>query len=351
MSGGNSSGDENKNVVNNNVALTSTDELIAVLSGDSIPQQAVPEQKPERIRIRIKKDYIRSYNDSLKQQEAKEKTEELQQQVVQEDQEIVKASSEVSEPSSGRVTRRRGKAQEKIETVAPRISPIVSEFDSQSSVLGSVTSQSTSGTATSIINPSQGDCKVIHSRSSSIVTSDVDTSLQSSMAAAPRSGSENFSSNNGSQDEAPVVLKGRRGRKKQTPEIIKEIEMKPPEPIIIEKPATRTRNTRNNKAQQIRAESAEPITSPEVSPTKSDSSSPEKRSTRNTRNNNVHSVSLDITEASTVSIPKSRKRKNPDPQPHPPIEELDHHNSSVSTGKLAFWKFGCIITFVELLVF
>lgn len=337
MSGGNSSGDENKNVVNNNIALTSTDELIAVLSGDSIPTQAEPEQKPERIRIRIKKDYIRSYNDSLKQQEAKEKTEtELQQQVIQEEQEIVNAPSEVSEPSSGRVTRRRGKAQEKIETAAPRISPIVSEFDSQSSVLGSVSSQATTGTSTSIINPSQGDCKVIHSRSSSVVTSDVDTSLQSSMAAAPRSGSENFSSNNGSQDEAPIIQKGRRGRKKQTPEIVKEIEMKPPEPIIVEKPATRTRNTRNNKAQQIRAESAEPITSPEVSPTKSDSSSPEKRSTRNTRNNNVHNVSLDVTEASTVSIPKSRKRKNPDPQPQPPIEEFDHHNSSISTGKLGF---------------
>ncbi|CAG9802963.1 unnamed protein product [Chironomus riparius] len=329
LSGDNSSGDENKNVVNNNNALTSTDELIAVLSGDLAPEQPEPEQKPERIRIRIKKDYIRSYNDSLRQQEAKEKTEELQQQEHQEEQEILKEPSEISEPSSGRVTRRRGKAQEKIETAAPRISPIVSEFDSQSSVLGSVTSQATTGTSTSIMNPSQGDCKVIHSRSSSVVTSDVDTSIQSSMAAAPPSGSENFSSNNGSQDETPIVQKGRRGRKKQMPEI-NEIEMKPPEPIIVEKPATRTRNTRN-KAQQLRAESVESITSPDVSPTKSDSSSPEKRSTRNTRNNNVNNVSQNITEASTVSIPKSRKRKNPDPQPQPPIEEIDHHNSSVST--------------------
>ena len=309
--------------------------MIAVLSGDLVPQQPEPEQKPERIRIRIKKDYIRSYNDSLREQEAKAKTEELQQQSQPEEQEVVKEPSEVSEPSSGRVTRRRGKAaaQEKIETAAPRISPIVSEFDSQSSVLGSNTSQATTGTSTSIMNPSQGDCKVIHSRSSSVVTSDIDTSLQSSMAAAPPSGSENFSSNNGSQDEAPIVQKGRRGRKKQMPEI-KEIEMKPPEPIVVEKPATRTRNTRNNKAQQIRAESAEPITSPEISPTKSDSSSPEKRSTRNTRNNTVHNVSFDITEASTVSIPKSRKRKNVEKEPQPPIEESDHQNSSISTGKL-----------------
>lgn len=290
------------------------------MSGDSsVPQpSSEPEQKPERIRIRIKKDYIRSYNDSLREQEAaRAKNEELQQQrqvqvEIKPVQEPVEISSEVG---SGRVTRgRRVKVQEK-ET--PRISPIVSEFDSQSSVLGSISSQNTAGSAsaTSTMNQSQ-DCKVIHSRGSSVVTSDIDTSQQSSMAAAPPS-SEQFSSNNGSQDEISVVQqKGRRGRKKQT-ELVKETEMKPPEPII-EKPATRTRNTRNSKAQIKIIDYCE--STPENSPTKSEST-PEKRSTRNTRNNNATLQENNQIDTSAVTPPKpatSRKRKNVEI----PVEEL-----------------------------
>lgn len=84
---GNSSGDENKNLTNTN-ALASTDELIAVLSGESsaaaTQEQKQPEQKTERIRIRIKKDYIRSYNDSLKEQEeARVRQQQLEQQDLQ----------------------------------------------------------------------------------------------------------------------------------------------------------------------------------------------------------------------------------------------------------------------------
>lgn len=329
--------------------MASTDELIAVLSGDAIPpqQSAEPENKPERIRIRIKKDYIRSYNDSLREQEAaKAKNEVLEQkEVVEKQQEISHQSASTiqdseqnnSISSGGRVTRRGRKIQEK-EIAAPRISPIVSEFDSQSSVLGSISSQNTtiSGTSTtSIMNQSREDCKVIHSRGSSDVTSDIETSQQSSLAAAPPS-SENFSSNNGSQDEVSAIQqqpqKGRRGRKKQPPappEIIKEdIEMKPPDPIK-EKPATRTRNTRNSKAQQIK-EQTETITSPEVSPVKSESS-PEKRSTRNTRNNHVSTQEIEPSPI-TLPLPKAtstRKRKNAEPQ-QLPVEE-SHLNSSLSS--------------------
>lgn len=67
--------------------MVSTDELIAVLSGGNEEislEQKPPEQKTERIRIRIKKDYIRSYNDSLKEQEeARVKQQQLQEEELQ----------------------------------------------------------------------------------------------------------------------------------------------------------------------------------------------------------------------------------------------------------------------------
>ncbi|KAG5683260.1 hypothetical protein PVAND_012551 [Polypedilum vanderplanki] len=355
----NSNSDENKNVVNSNEsAMASTDELIAVLSGESesVSEQQ-PEQKTERIRIRIKKDYIRSYNDSLREQEeALAKTEMQEQQ--QKPQVSSQESSEPSEPppsTSGRITRRRGKLQE---TPVQRNSPIVSEFDSQSSVLGSISSHNTisslATTTSSNLNPSNEDCKVIHSRGSSDITSsDMDaTSQQSSLAAAPpssitsRLASENTSSNNamdiGSQDDEHQSVvqqqqRGRRGRKKNNA----EIDLKPPEPVI-ERPATRTRNTRNNK-NNIVDSSPSPNTSIETVSTSPEKATPVQqstgRSTRNTRNNNLsHEVTSPSSNSSTnATVPIqtqnrffTRKRKNAEP-----VEEVPHFSSSENDDQMS----------------
>jgi Wings apart-like protein regulation of heterochromatin len=272
------SGDENKNVTNA-PAVTTTDELIAVLSGES--PAPVVEPKPEKLKIRIKKDYIRSYNDSLKEQAA-----------------VAPPPEPVPEI---RTTRRRGKQQE--------ASPLVSEFDSQSSVLGS---ENTNTVSTGIV-----DSRVIRSRGSSVVTSDMDGTSQASLAAAPPSGEENNSSNIAMEvDEQPVIpQKGRRGRKK-APEVV----MKPPEPAPVPVPVTiktpPARKTRN-------AKTAAPVVpeldaSIETISTRIDVT-PEKpaggRVTRNTRN---AAPSTPSTTESPVAAPRflTRKRKNP-----PPVEE------------------------------
>lgn len=355
---GNSSSDENKNVVNSSGSvLASTEELIAVLSGDSVSAESQPqEQKTERIRIRIKKDYIRSYNDSLKEQEAERvrtETLEHEQQIQLQSKPSQDSSEPISEPSTtGRVTRRRGKQQEA--SAPPRISPIVSEFDSQSSVLGSGSSHNTptSATTSSNIIPSNEDCKVIHSRGSSDITSDMDanSSQLSSLAAAPPTdihitASDNTNSSHAmeivsSQDELPlVVTKGRRGRKKNIP--TPEIELKPPEPVVVvapvviqERPATRTRNTRN-KAQTNAASFEVLQTESTPSPEK-----PAARSTRNTRNNNNNSNNASVTQETngnshssvpTTPVPKffSRKRKNatePAPEELPTFAPSTHND-------------------------
>jgi hypothetical protein len=354
----NSSGDENKNVVNSNVsAMATTDDLIAVLSGDSVSEQEKqPEQKPERIRIRIKKDYIRSYNDSLKEQEAALINTESSippQTVSTSKQQQQDIASEPVEPVSGRVTRgRRGKNQE-----TPRISPIVSEFDSQSSVLGSSSSQNTAlsaaTTTTTIgsVNQVREDSKVVHSRGSSVVeTSDIDTSQQSSVAVAPpssvsRLGSENNSMMSSQEDVQPV--KKGRGRKKA----VKEIELKPPEPLV-EKPIetklqqqapsvnTRTRNTRNNKQAAI-AIAAEPMdlnsssdTLPndiESSPEKTIISTPAATGrTRNTRNNNNNNSSNNNNNTSSSSQQSSNTDSPENSAPMPRFFSRNRKNNAQS---------------------
>ena len=228
------SGDENKNVTNA-PAVTTTDELIAVLSGDVEP---VEEPKPEKIKIRIKKDYIRSYNNSLKEQAAV----------------VAPPPEPVAET---RTTRRRGKQQE--------ASPLVSEFDSQSSVLGSE-------------NTNTG--------STGIVTSDLDGTSQASLTAAPPSGEEN-SNNVALEVEEPVVTpqKGKRGRKK-----VAEAVMKPPEPAT--PPA---RKTRTKVEPEVSVETNSPPAGGRV--------------TRNTRSAAPSTPSSE----STLPAPRAntRKRKNP----------------------------------------
>lgn len=310
---GNSSGDENKNVTNAPV-LATTDELIAVLSGDQPGETETlkqPEPRTDKLKIRIKKDYIRSYNDSLKEQAVPVAPPPVEQIV--------------PEPVAPiRATRRRGKQPE-----APpmRISPLVSEFDSQSSVLGSVCSQNTAST----VEP-----RVFRSRRSSVGTSDMDGSSQASLAAAPPSGSENTSSNNAMDtslplvDEKPVAQKGRRGRKRTVPDA-PEIILKPPEPIvapiIVPPPAAVGRKTRNSRviASQNSTSASEimsPDVSMEVSPAPKEK--PAGRVTRNTRNNtsSVSSSIQEVSSASTdVTIPTprffTRKRKN---QPQEDVE-------------------------------
>lgn len=309
----NSSGDENKNV-ENAPALATTDELIAVLSGD-VPAEAEelkqPEPKAEKLKIRIKKDYIRSYNDSLKEQAS------------------VALPEPTHEPLPTRTTRRRGKQADP----PLRISPLVSEFDSQSSVLGSVCSQNTASTVTSNV-----DCRVIRSRGSSVVTSDMDGMSQASLAAAPPSGSENNSSSiavdikSPAIEEPTIAQKGKRGRKKIIP-VSSEIILKPPEPALapILAPATpvgrKTRNTRNTAAQSVPIVEQLPLAEPEV-PMETATTrleSPEKpagRVTRNTRNN-AAAIPSDASEKMSVSTTSTtpaapttaprfftRKRKN-----------------------------------------
>lgn len=294
--------------------LATTDELIAVLSGDppaaEIDSLKLPEPKTEKLKIRIKKDYIRSYNDSLKEQEAVTLPPE------------VKA---IPQPVVTRTTRRRGKQPE-----APplRISPLVSEFDSQSSVIGSVCSQNTNSTVTSNM-----ESRVVRSRGSSVVTSDIDGTSQASLAAAPPSGSENNSSNIVIDTTPPLIAdkpsappKGRRGRKKvvvETPEIV----LKPPEPVAVvasTPPAIRkTRNTRTNLSQStvsIPSEVAESEASLEVATKQLDSpAKPAGRVTRNTRNSAAVPSSTAVSEIQEMSVTTNtapaprfftRKRKN-----------------------------------------
>lgn len=327
---GNSSGDENKNVTNA-PALSTTDELIAVLSGDS-PAEAEAskntEPKGEKLKIRIKKDYIRSYNDSLKDQDV-----------------VVPPNPELEAPQT-RTSRRRGK---QAEPSAQRISPLVSEFDSQSSVLGSVCSQNTASTVTSNV-----DCRVIRSRGSSVVTSDMDGTSQASLAAAPPSGSENNSSNIViDANIKPVTPKARRGRKKAVPESPEGI-LKPPEPIATPPtPAGRkTRNTRTT-ANQI-ATASEETTEPSVpmeisSPRLENPEKPAGRVTRNTRNNSSvsstevaekMSVSSKASTSAPIPAPASkprfftRKRKNQDEQTFvPPSDQSPDQSSALNLSQ------------------
>ena len=310
----NSSGDENKNVTNAPV-LSTTDELIAVLSGEPpavAEELKEPEPKTEKLKIRIKKDYIRSYNDSLKEQAT-----------------VAPPEPEPEAPPT-RTTRRRGKQPE---APVQRISPLVSEFDSQSSVQGSVCSQNTATTVTSNV-----DCRVIRSRGSSVITSDIDGISQASVAAAPPSGSENNSSNV-AMDTSPAAAaqKGRRGRKKVVPQVPDAI-LKPPEPIVTAPTVARkTRNTRNNTQIPPPVETTDVPT--EISPNKLEASEkPIGRVTRNTRNNaSVSSTSSDVQEkispSSKPSAPPARfftrKRKNQDEEPSfvPPSDQSDQSSA------------------------
>jgi hypothetical protein len=114
---GTASSDENKNVTNTS-ALTSTDELIAVLSGDAaenaiaVQEEKPPEQKAERIRIRIKKDYIRSYNEGLKEQEEAQAKKDMEQQQQEQEKPAEPTIEKTEPPPTGRTTRRRGKQQQ-----------------------------------------------------------------------------------------------------------------------------------------------------------------------------------------------------------------------------------------------
>lgn len=299
---GNSSGDENKNDIIA-PALATTDELIAVLSGEAPAEVATlkqPEPKTEKLKIRIKKDYIRSYNESLKEQAA----------------EITKAP--VSEPAPARTTRRRGKQSEA--PPPPRTSPLASEFDSQSSVQGSICSQKTASTVNSNI-----ECRVMRSRGSSVVTSDMDGTSQNSLAAAPPT-SENNSSNV-AMDTSPDNSAPQKGRGRGRKKAIAQVDLKPPEPAPVApkvQPAPvaaagrKTRNTRN--AAPIIEEKAE--TSVETVELRLEEKTPEKpagRVTRNTRNATATNVSPTSSEVLSVSSSQtapalrtfSRKRKIP----------------------------------------
>ncbi|CAO1400367.1 unnamed protein product [Diamesa tonsa] len=290
--------------------LGSTDELIAILSNDS-PALNSPEITPnntkkspapvtvarsDRLKIKIKSGYIRSYNDSL------ENNNQTEPMVLP----PLVVFDNVPE-STGRMTRnRRNKLPQKPEIIVvpttrslrtanvtpPKVSPLVSddkEFDSQSSVLGSVFSQKTTSTVTTNNNSLflRDDSRVIHSRGSSVVTSDVEgTSQQSSMAAAPPSdinlaiGSENNSTNTcelGSielqlppvhaVEEAVGAIKGKRGRKKAVFVVLTPVESTSEE--IMEKIQERTsgRVTRNTKNTAVSQEiSSVDITSPALAP-------------------------------------------------------------------------------------
>lgn len=228
-----------------NTALASTDELIAVLSGEKqTSNETLLEPEPEKLKIRIKKDYIRSYNDSLKEQETK-----------------VVVPAAIKHPSplpavESRTTRRRGKQLKEART-----SPIVSEFDSQSSIVGSentasqiMTDGEGAGTQTSLTkNPSESDALV--------------------------------------EKKSPQKGGRARGRKKVAEEITP--------PATAPEPVRKTRNTRN-------APAAEPEKLPEspqkIQPTTS-------RSTRNTRKNvnTAETVSTEIEEPKPAQVAPARK--------------------------------------------
>lgn len=230
-------GDESCVPTTTTAALASTDELIAVLSGEKLQQETVAEPEPEKLKIRIKKDYIRSYNNSLKEQEIIPKPAE------------VKEVSSVPPVESTRATRRKGKQPKEART-----SPIVSEFDSQSSFVGSET-----------VSQAMTDGEGAITQSS--VTANVSETDAHVDAVA----------------EEKIPPKGRgRGRKK------------PAEEPIASEPVKKTRNVRSAPV-----EAEKPTASPEKAPPPATTG----RATRNTRKAIAEVVSPPV-ESTLVEEPK-----------------------------------------------
>lgn len=253
----------------NNSALASTDELIAVLSGEKQVNEPLLEPEPEKLKIRIKKDYIRSYNDSLKEQETKD--------VVQ----SIKHPSPLPVTET-RTTRRRGKQPKEART-----SPIVSEFDSQSSIVGS------EQTASQIMTDGEG------------------AATQTSLTANP-------SESDALVAEEKCPQKGGRGRGR------KRVVEETPAPVAAPEPVRKTRNTRNAPVVEPEKILESP---PKVQPATS-------RSTRNTRKN-INTVTE--TASAVIEEPKpvqtaparkfftNRKRKNQEEEVKPE-EVVEHEN-------------------------
>ncbi|XP_058444427.1 protein wings apart-like [Malaya genurostris] len=191
------------------------------------------------------------------------------------------------------------------------------DFDSQSSILGSASSNNT---------PKHGgltaadDCRIIHSRGSSDCGSDLELSQNSSTAAAPPS-EINFESEN-TQDNRDEELK----LQQQNPK--KDSEEKKATPVREErveklKLSLRGRATRSTRS-GMKSIQVEVISKPEPVPVPAEISSPEPaikkfgRATRNRNNNNNVVVAKAPEKEPTVKVPSPIR----EPSPSPPIPTL-----------------------------
>lgn len=237
--------------------LTSTAELLAVLSDDPPPPQAatiseppvqpvaaVTEHKPEGIKIKIKKHlaqaFITSNGDDVKptaQPVIRRNTRATRRTQV-EDLGKIETVMKDNSPQPG---------NENYELYRTLASPVEDkDFDSQSSVLGSISSV--------CVPMGVPDSQVIHSRGSSHVSSvdpdDQETSQDSSLMAAPSEVNMRLSTMMDCEAEAPLVKpaeinispkRNTRSRVKSPQPTASEI-IKPPEPEVVERRSTRNNN-------------------------------------------------------------------------------------------------------------
>ncbi len=212
----------------------------------------VPEEKP--LKIKIKTGFIRSYQESLEKSAIKSVEASSQPSV------SFAEKEEGEEKLPTRVTRRRNKIEkpESVQVASVDEKSEEKDFDSQSSILGSIRSNSAaSSTSTTVHNSAYlPDSRVIHSRGSSVVTSDLDnTSQQSSLAAAPPS---DLNLDNTSTDNvASIELKSKRKMQPQvtTPEV------PPPEKEIR---GRRSNRRGKNLVEEVPVEQANVPTVPET---------------------------------------------------------------------------------------
>lgn len=244
---------ERQSFDNQSLENNSAREKLATVAPPQYIEPVVPvEEKP--LKIKIKTGYIRSYQESLEKSAKKSVEAPLSVSLEQEEEEEEKVPA--------RVTRRRNKTEKQEPVVASAEEKSEEkDFDSQSSILGSVRSNS-AASSTSVPNSTYlPDCRVIHSRGSSCVTSDLEnTSQQSSLAAAPPSDPNcALASDNTSTDNvASIVVATRRKRSEiMQPELVAPVVPPVPEKSFEKPVSTRGRRAGIRRGKNLPTEEEE----------------------------------------------------------------------------------------------
>nr|ABM68580.1 AAEL002532-PA [Aedes aegypti] len=188
------------------------------------------------------------------------------------------------------------------------------DFDSQSSILGSASSNNT---PKHVGLAAADDCRIIHSRGSSDCGSDLELSQNSSTAAAPPS-EINFESEN-TQDN----------KEEEAKEPVKPVEEKKEPPKeerveVLKLSLKGTRSTRTTRSKMKNTAQVEVISKPEPVPVPAAISSPEPavkkfgRATRN-RNNNNNVVVSEVEPVKEIE-PEPEPMREPSPPPAPVLK-------------------------------